>query len=95
LPAIGIGSALFLGKASIESMHVIAHINSIDTAFPHIGIDQSVRGALTLNRDHLKKVMLQCVKDASYVIQNAQARISDEIQNLATKRFIARTKFGS
>jgi hypothetical protein len=76
-------------------MPEIARNKGRDTAFPDIGIDQPVRGALTLNRDHLKKVMLQCVKDASYVIQNAQARISDMIQKLATTLFIARTKFGS
>jgi hypothetical protein len=32
---------------------------------------------------------------STYVIQNIEGQISDEIQKLATTLFIARTKFGS
>lgn len=42
--------------------------------------------------DQLKEVLLQCVKDADYVIRNAEGQISDEIQKLATTLFIARTR---
>jgi len=42
--------------------------------------------------DLLKDVLLQCVKDADYVIRNAEGQISDEIQKLATTLFIARTR---
>ena len=42
--------------------------------------------------DLLKDVLLQCVKDADYVIRNAEGQISEEVQKLATSLFIARTR---
>jgi len=42
--------------------------------------------------DELRDILLQCVKDADYVIRNAEGQISDKIQKLATTLFIARTR---
>lgn len=42
--------------------------------------------------DGLKEVLLQCVRDADFIMKNAEAQISDEVQKLATTLFIARTR---
>jgi hypothetical protein len=42
--------------------------------------------------DNLKDILLECVKDADYVLKNAESQISDECQKLATALFIARTR---
>lgn len=55
-------------------------------------VPQSDVGSGTVPEDQLKEMLLQCVRDASYVVTNAQGQISDEIQKLATALFIARTR---
>jgi len=57
-------------------------------------VPQPSNGSTQPAKDQLREILLQCIKDASYVIQNAKGQISDEIQKLATTLFIARTKFG-
>ncbi len=44
--------------------------------------------------DDLKEILLQCVKDADFIMKNAESQISDECQKLATTLFIARTRLG-
>ena len=42
--------------------------------------------------DNLKDVLLQCVKDADFIMKNAEGQVSDPAQKLATALFIARTR---
>ena len=44
------------------------------------------------SEDHLKEVLLQCVKDADSIIKSAGIQVSDELQKLATTLFIARSR---
>lgn len=79
-------------KAVQNGRKVLAKVEFEVVSRAPVSVPEKGNGNGKVAVDNLKEVLLQCVKDADYVIKNAEGQISDEIQKLATTLFIARSR---